>query len=249
MKCNSSNDVALSTMGCPSSMLPTNIRSSPDLPFSTQVREGSPGTAPAKSVDQATFGPGSTSPPVSIVVPTSHQVLVSNQSSNAAFPTSFVPTTTQNAPALLSPVLGGQEVHARRAPRRRHTPRYSHVPPIQLELLLDNAASLTEMLQDMEQVRRPSLSPCHDDPVGIADGRDDINQGSDEFIDDGSSSVASFESDWIDDTAKYSPSRSRSAVAWRHYFQNRSNNLHQSTYSLRSDIDMSRSVDDIAPTA
>lgn len=49
-----------------------------------------------------------------------------------------------------SPTLGDKQINARGARPRR----YHHVPPVQLELLLDNAASLTEMLQGMTSVRR-----------------------------------------------------------------------------------------------
>lgn len=193
-----SNEVSLS-MGHRSSFPPTNIHSSPlDRQFAIQVHpEGSllHGAALGKMVDQASLGSVSTNLQVSSE---------GNQSTNGSFSTIVVlPSTTQHA--LVSPaLLGSQQIHARGAPRRRQTPRYSHVPPVQLELLLDNAASFIEMLQDMEQVRRPSSSPPYDDPVvlgGVVDERNHINQGLDEVIDDGSASVASsFESDWIDET-------------------------------------------------
>jgi hypothetical protein len=137
-------------MGHRSSLPPTNIRSSSlDVRFpTTQVdREGSPGPgALAKSVDQAFLGPGSTNPQDLIAVPERPQVLAGNRSTNAT-------CTTQNASALLSPVLVG-----RQGIRRRQTPRYNHVSPVQLELLLDNAVSFTEILK---------YSPCRARSAGI----------------------------------------------------------------------------------
>ena len=138
-------------MGHRSSFPPTKIRSSSfDPPFpTTQVdREGSPGPALAKSVDQqASLGPVATIPQDLIDVPKRPQVLAGNQSTNAT-------CIAQNASANLSPVRVG-----RPGIRRRQTPRYNHVPPVQLELLLDNAASFTEELL--------KYSPCRARSAGI----------------------------------------------------------------------------------
>lgn len=129
-----------------------------------------------------------------------------------AFPTIVAgPPTISKASAVHSPTLGGKQIHTRGARRRRRqTPRRYHVPPVQLEFLLDMPRPDRNVARHGTR-STTSLSPPDDDPLCIADERNDVNQGCEDERnnDDGSASVASsLESDWIDDTVKYSPPNS-----------------------------------------